>query len=70
MQAGPPPEPPSAAIVVTAKALPDPATDQAYGVDRIDAKSLQNAPSTQLEQVLKDVPPDQFQLWLRGIELA
>ena len=55
MQAAPPPEPPSAAIIVTAKALPDPAAEQAYGVDRIDAKALKNAPSTQLDQVLKDV---------------
>ena len=56
MQAAPPPAPPAAAIIVTARALPDPAAERAYGVDRIQAEELRNAPSTQLDQVLKDVP--------------
>lgn len=56
MQAALPPDPPSEDIVVTARALPDPAADRAFMVDLIDAAHLQNAPSTQLDQVLKDVP--------------
>ena len=56
MQATLPPEPPHAAIIVTARALPDPAADRAYAVDRIDGRRLSNAPSTQLDQLLKDVP--------------
>jgi vitamin B12 transporter len=55
MQAGLPPDPPSIEIVVTARALPDPAAERAYTVDRIGAQRLRNAPSTQLDQVLKDV---------------
>src|SRR6476661_2488307 len=49
----PPPPPP---IIVTARALADPAAERAYSVDTIDAARLTNAPSTQLDQVLKDVP--------------
>lgn len=56
MQASLPPEPPQAAIIVTARALPDPAAEHAYAVDTIDQRRLTNSPSTQLDQVLKDVP--------------
>jgi len=56
MQAAPPPEPPQVPIIVTARALPDPAADRAYAVDRIDQRRLTNSPSTQLDQILKDVP--------------
>ena len=56
MQASLPPEPPQAAIIVTAKALPDPAAEQAYAADTIDERRLKNAPSTQLDQILKGVP--------------
>src|SRR5829696_1740661 len=55
MQAGLPPDPPSIEIVVTARALPDPAAERAYSVDRIGAQRLRNSPSTQLDQVLKDI---------------
>src|SRR5215203_4251406 len=55
MQAGLPPDPPSIEIVVTARALPDPAAERAYTVDRIGAQRLWNSPSTQLDQVLKDI---------------
>lgn len=51
-----PPEPPNEAIVVTARALPDPESDRAFAVITIDADRLRNAPSTQLEEVLKQVP--------------
>ena len=51
------PEPPSPPpIIVTARALADPAAERAYSVDTIDAARLKNAPSTQLDQLLKDVP--------------
>ena len=40
MQAGLPPDPPSIEIVVTARALPDPAAERAYTVDRIGAQRL------------------------------
>ena len=56
MQATLPSQPSHAPIVVTAKALPDPAAEGAYAIDTIDEKRLTNAPSTQLDQVLKDVP--------------
>jgi len=56
VQATLPSQPWHAPIVVTAKALPDPAAEGAYAIDTIDEKRLTNAPSTQLDQVLKDVP--------------
>ena len=56
MQATLPPEAPRPSIIVTAQALPDPAAERAYAVDAIDETRLTNAPSTELDQVLKDVP--------------
>lgn len=56
MQATLPPQPPQAAIIVTAKALPDPEAERAYAIETIDQRRLTNSPSTQLDQVLKDVP--------------
>lgn len=55
MQALPPPQP-ETAIVVTARALPDPAADRAFAFDTIEQDQLRNAPSTQLDQILKDIP--------------
>lgn len=55
MQAAPPPDPP-ATIVVTARALPDPAAERAFSVTRIDSGRLRNSPSSQLDEVLKQVP--------------
>jgi outer membrane receptor protein involved in Fe transport len=55
MQPALPPDSPLMEIVVTARALPDPAAERAFAVDRIGAQRLSNAPSTQLDQVLKDV---------------
>ena len=49
-----PPPPPGPAIVVTARALPDPAAERAHGVERIGRERLANAPSGQLDQILKD----------------
>ena len=55
VQAAPPPEPPPP-IVVTAPALPDPAVERAYSIVVLGRERLVNAPTTQLDQLLKDVP--------------
>ena len=55
MQALPPPQP-ETAIIVTARALPDPAADRAFAIDTIGRDQLRNSPSTQLDQLLKDIP--------------
>lgn len=52
----PPPEPAVETIIVTARALPDPASERAYSVERMDSDQLRNAPHTQLDEVLKQVP--------------
>ncbi|MGN6155132.1 MAG: TonB-dependent receptor [Sphingomicrobium sp.] len=52
----PPPEPPHAEIVVTGKALPDPAAARAYDVETIDRERLTNAPAHQIDEILKSVP--------------
>lgn len=49
-----PPEP--SMIVVTAPALPDPAVERAYSVIVIGRERLENAPTAQLDQILKEVP--------------
>ena len=51
-----PPQPPGEAILVTGRALADPAADRAFAVDGIGQAALRNAPSAQLEQVLEQVP--------------
>jgi outer membrane receptor protein involved in Fe transport len=51
-----PPEPPQAAIVVTGKALPEPKADRVYAVERIDRRQIEQSPSHELDQLLKDVP--------------
>src|SRR3954452_15830669 len=55
MQA-PPPEPPQAAIVVTGTALPEAKAEHAYAVARITRRQIEQAPSHELDQLLKDVP--------------
>ncbi|MFL6787765.1 MAG: TonB-dependent receptor plug domain-containing protein [Sphingomicrobium sp.] len=51
------PEPgPAVEIVVTARALPDPASEHAYSIERIGGTDLRNAPRTQLDEVLKVIP--------------
>jgi outer membrane receptor protein involved in Fe transport len=56
MQALPPPEPPPTVIVVTGTALPDPAAERAYDVQRIGRERLTNAPAHQLDEILKSIP--------------
>src|SRR4051812_3369494 len=51
-----PPEPPQAAIVVTGKALPEARGERAYAVERIGRRRIEQAPSHELDQLLKDVP--------------
>ena len=53
LQALPPPE---STIVVTAPALPDAAAERAFAVETISDKRLRDAPGSQLDQILKDVP--------------
>jgi len=55
-QALPPDPPQQQAIVVTGKALPDPAAAQAYDVQTIGKKQLANAPSHQIEDILQQIP--------------
>ena len=55
-QALPPPEPPAQAIIVTGRALPDPESERAFSVESIGSAELHNAPSHQLDEVLKQVP--------------
>ena len=55
MQALPPPQAPPA-IIVTAPALPDPAVERAYSIVIIGGDLLENAPTTQLDQLLRQVP--------------
>lgn len=50
-----PPASASQEIVVTARALPDAEAERAYSVEIIDAKRLSNSPSSQLDEILKDV---------------
>ena len=60
MQALPPPQPPHAEIVVTGHALPDPLAKRAYDVETIGRDRLVDAPTHQLDQILKSVPGAQL----------
>jgi outer membrane receptor protein involved in Fe transport len=51
-----PPEPPQAAIIVTGTALPEPRADRAYSVESIGRREIDQSPSHELDQLLKDVP--------------
>src|SRR3954463_10468737 len=44
------------AIVVTGTALPDPTAERVYTVERIDRRRIEQSPSHELDQLLKDVP--------------
>jgi outer membrane receptor protein involved in Fe transport len=56
MQAALPPDSPAETIVVTARALPDAAAERGYSVQTIEDAALRNAPTSQLDQLLKQVP--------------
>src|SRR5689334_11905694 len=51
-----PPQSPQAAIVVTGTALPEPKAERVYAIERIDQHRIDQAPSHELDQLLKDVP--------------
>jgi outer membrane receptor protein involved in Fe transport len=51
-----PPQAPQTAIVVTGKALPEPRAERVYDVQRISRKQIEQSPSHELDQLLKDVP--------------
>jgi vitamin B12 transporter len=48
--------PPPAAIVVTGKALPEARAERVYAVERIGERQIDQAPTHELDQLLKDVP--------------
>ena len=50
------PAPPQAAIVITGTALPEAKSDRVYAVARIGRREIEQAPSHELDQMLKDVP--------------
>ena len=56
LDAPPPPPSPQPAIIVTGKALPESKGERAYDVVRITQKQIEQSPSHELDQVLKDVP--------------
>src|SRR3954453_1551117 len=56
MPAALPPEMPQAAIVVTGKALPEAKAERVYSIERFDRKRIDQSPSHELDQLLKDVP--------------
>src|SRR6476660_6774616 len=49
-------EPPQAPIIVTGKALPEPKADQVYAVERIGRRQIEQSPTHELDQLLKDIP--------------
>lgn len=49
-----PPAPP--AIVITGQALPEAKAERVYAVDRISRQQIAQAPSHELDQLLKDIP--------------
>jgi outer membrane receptor protein involved in Fe transport len=48
--------PPPPAIVITGTALPEPRAESVYAVGRISARQIEQSPSHELDQLLKDVP--------------
>ena len=51
-----PPPAPQAAIIVTGKALPEPKAERVYAVERLDRRRIDQSPSHELDQLLKEVP--------------
>ncbi|MFL6759522.1 TonB-dependent receptor [Sphingomonas sp.] len=48
--------PPPPAIVITGTALPEPRAERVYAAQRISARQIEQSPSHELDQLLKDVP--------------
>ena len=51
-----PPQAPQATIVVTGKALPEAKAEHVYDVRQISRREIEQSPSHELDQLLKDVP--------------
>ena len=51
-----PPQPPRPVIVITGKALPEAQSERVYDIVRITGRQIEQSPSHQLDQLLKDVP--------------
>jgi outer membrane receptor protein involved in Fe transport len=51
-----PPQPPQAAIVVVGRALPEARAERVYAVERIGKRQIEQSPSHEIDQLLKDVP--------------
>ena len=56
MAAALPPQAPQAAIIVTGKALPESKAERVYDVQQISRRQIEQSPSHELDQLLKDVP--------------
>lgn len=51
-----PSQPPQAAIVVTGTALPEPRAERVYDVQHISRRQIEQSPSHELDQLLKQIP--------------
>jgi outer membrane receptor protein involved in Fe transport len=51
-----PPKAPEAAIVITGKALPEAKSERVYDVQRISRRQIEQSPTHELDQLLKDIP--------------
>lgn len=48
--------PPLPAIIITGNALPEPKSERVYAIERITRRQIEQAPTHELDQLLKDVP--------------
>jgi outer membrane receptor protein involved in Fe transport len=51
-----PPPPPEAAIIVTGTPLPEPKGERVYAVERLDRRRVEQSPTHELDQLLREVP--------------
>ena len=51
-----PPQPPQAVIVITGRALPEARAERVYAVEQIGWRRIEQSPSRELDQLLKEVP--------------
>jgi vitamin B12 transporter len=51
-----PPDPPQAEIVVTGRALQEAKAERVYAVEKIGRRQIEQSPSHELDQLLKDIP--------------
>jgi vitamin B12 transporter len=55
-----PPVPPQAQIIITGTALPEAKAEQVYTVERVGKRQIQQSPSHEIDQLLKDIPGAQL----------